>query len=145
MIHLYALSAQGRSDLFLRLEIIKRLLVGVSVALTFLYGVMGLLTGDVVVSILSCYLNSHYSVRLIGYSRKEQILDLLPFLGISAFMGAFVWLAGRLPLGGNFGQLAAGVTTGLIVYFFGCWFCRLPAFSEACEIVSSRFPGWKPA
>jgi O-antigen/teichoic acid export membrane protein len=146
MIHLYALSAQGRSDLFLRLEIIRRALVGVSVALTFRYGVMGLLTGDIVVSILSCCLCSHYSVRLIGYSRKEQILDLLPYLGISALMGACVWLAGSLPpWGGNFGQLAAEVATGMIVYFLGCRFCRLSAFSEACEVVSSRIPGWKPA
>jgi O-antigen/teichoic acid export membrane protein len=146
LIHLYALSAQGRSDLFLRLEIIKRVLVGVSVALTFRYGVKGLLIGDIVVSTISCCLNSHYSGRLIGYSWKEQILDLLPYLGISALMGACVWLAGSLPpWGGNFGQLAAEVATGMIVYFLGCRFCRLSAFSEACEVVSSRIPGWKPA
>jgi hypothetical protein len=83
---------------------------------------------------------------LIGYSWKEQILDLLPYLGISALMGACVWLAGSLPpWGGNFGQLAAEVATGMIVYFLGCRFCRLSAFSEACEVVSSRIPGWKPA
>jgi O-antigen/teichoic acid export membrane protein len=146
MIHLNALAAQSRSDLFLRLEIIKRLMVAVAVALTFRFGVTGLLVGDIVVSIISCYLNSYYSVLLIGYSWKEQIQDLLPCLGISAFMGACVWLAGRLPCwGGNSGQLAAELATGMIVYFLGCRFCRLSAFSEACEVVRSRMPGLKPA
>ncbi|MGO8697121.1 MAG: lipopolysaccharide biosynthesis protein [Limisphaerales bacterium] len=146
LIHLNALAAQGRSDLFLRLEIIKKVLVGVAVALTFRYGVKGLLAGDIVVSIISCYLNCYYSVRLIGYGWKEQILDLLPYLGIAALMGASVWLAGGLtPWGGNFGQLVAELSTGVIVYYLGCRFCRLSAFSEACEVVRSRIPGWKPA
>ena len=134
-----------RSDLFLRLEIIKKVFVVAAVALTFRYGVKGLLVGDIVVSILACYLNSYYSVRLIGYSWKEQMLDLLPYLGISAVMGICVWLVGGLPWGGNLGQLAVEVATGMIVYFLGCWFCRLSAFSEACEVVSSRIPGWKLA
>jgi O-antigen/teichoic acid export membrane protein len=146
VIHLQALAAQGRSDLFLRLEFIKKGLIGVAVALTFRYGVMGLLVGDIVVSILSCVLNSYYSTRLIGYSWKEQILDLLPYLGISVLMGACVWLAGRLlPWGGDFGRLAIELAIGITVYFAGCRFCRLSAFSEACEVVSSRIPGWKVA
>jgi len=145
LIHLNALAAQGRSDLFLRLEIIKKVVLAVSVAITFRYGVKGLLIGDIVVSAISCYLNSHYSVRLIGYSWKEQILDLLPYLGTSAFMGACVWLAAGLHWGGSLGQLAVGVLTGVVVYLLGCWFCRLSAFSEACEVVSSSIPGWKPA
>ena len=150
LIHLNALAAQGRSDLFFRLEVIKKVVLAISVAITFRFGVKGLLIGDIVVSTISCCLNSFYSVRLIGYSWKEQILDLLPYLGISALMGACVWLAGWLPAwggawGGNYGQLAAEVATGIAVYFLGCRFCRLSAFSEACEVVGSRMPGWKPA
>ncbi|MGD0812274.1 MAG: lipopolysaccharide biosynthesis protein [Verrucomicrobiota bacterium] len=146
LIHLNALAAQGRSDLFLRLEIIKKMFVVAAVALSFRHGVKGLLIGDIVVSIISCYLNSYYSIRLIGYSWEEQILDLLPYLGISALMGVCVWLAGGLPpWGGNFSRLAAEVATGMIVYFLGCRVCRLSAFSEACEVVSSRVSRWKPA
>ena len=98
LIHLNALAAQGRSDLFLRLEIIKKVVLAVSVAVTFRYGVKGLLIGDIIVSTISCCLNSHYSVRLIGYSWKEQILDLLPYLAISALMGAVRsgWPAGSV-------------------------------------------------
>ena len=146
LIHLNSLAAQGRSDLFLRLEIIKKILVGVAVAITYRYGVKGLLVGDIVVSIMSFYINSFYSVRLISYSWAEQLRDLLPYLGISAFMGVGVWVVGRLlPWGGNYGQLAAEVTTGVVVYFLGCRFCRLSAFSEVCEVLASRMPRWNPA
>jgi O-antigen/teichoic acid export membrane protein len=146
LIHLNALMAQGRSDLFLRLEVIKKIVLAISVAITFRYGVKGLLIGDIVVSAISCWLNSHYSVQLLGYSWKEQFRDLLPYFGISAVMGGCVWLAGALPpWGGNLGRLAVEVATGMILYFLGCRFCHLSAFSEACEVVASRFPGWKPA
>lgn len=145
MIHLNALSAQGRSDLFLRLEIIKKSIIAVSVALTFRYGVKGLLIGDIVVSIIACYINCFYSVRMIDYSWKEQILDLLPYLGISAVMGVCVWLIGGLPWSNVSIQLAVEVATGIVVYFLGCRLCRLAAFSEMCDVVYSRIPTWKTA
>jgi O-antigen/teichoic acid export membrane protein len=146
LIHLNALAAQGRSDLYLRLDFVKKAMIGTSIALTYRFGVTGLLAGDIVVSVLSAYLNCFYSVRLIAYSWSEQLRDLLPYLGISAVMGVCVWLVGAIPpWGGNLGRLAAQVVTGMIVYFLGCRICRLSAFSEACEVVGSRIPGWKPA
>ncbi len=138
LIHLNALSAQGRSDLFLRLEIIKKVLVVVGVALTFRYGVTGLLIGGVIVGLVSCYLNCFYSVRLIGYTWKEQILDLLPYLGIAAIMGACVWLVGYLPLGNEIRRLLAQLFAGGIVYFVGCHLCRVSAFTDVYEILASR-------
>lgn len=143
LIHLNALSAQGRSDLFLRLEIIKKVLVVVGVALTFRYGVTGLLVGGVIVGFLSCYLNCFYSVRLIDYSWKEQISDLLPYLGIATFMGICVWLVGRLPFGSEMGRLVSELATGTIVYFLGCYFFKIAAFVEAYGLLASRLPWGK--
>lgn len=145
LIHLNALSAQGRSDLFLRLEVIKKIILVAAIAITFRYGVKGLLLGNIVVAILSCALNCHYSVRLFGYSWKEQILDLSPYLGISTVMGGAVWLAGLLPLGGELGRLAVQMAAGVTVYFLLCRICRLSAFAEACDAVVSRMPRWRPA
>lgn len=145
LIHLNALAAQGRSDLFLRLEIIKKVVLAAAIATTFRYGVKGLLVGDIVVSIISCILNCHYSVRLFGYSSKEQILDLLPYTAISVIMGVTVWLVGILPLDVSFVRLAAQVAAGLAVYACSCWFFQLSAFAEACEIMRSKLPRWFPA
>lgn len=145
LIHLNALAAMGRSDLFLRLEIIKKIVLAVSVAVTFRYGVKALLVGDIAVSIFSTWINSRYSARLFDYPWKEQLFDLLPYAGISALMGACVWGVGLFPIGGCLGQLLVQVFTGVAVYVLGCRFCRLSAFSEACEVVSSRIPRWNLA
>jgi O-antigen/teichoic acid export membrane protein len=138
LIHVNVLSAQGRSDLFLKLEIIKKILIVGVVGLTFKYGVTGLLVGNIAVAYLSYYLNSQYSTRLIAYSRKEQLADLLPYFGLAVLMGSCVWLVSRLPLSGNVVPLMVQVVTGIVVYALGSWFWRVSAFADACELISRQ-------
>jgi len=145
LIHLNALQAQGRSDLFLRLEVIKKIVLASTVCITFRYGVKGLLVGDIFVSTLATWLNSHYAVRLVNYSRKEQVLDLLPYAAISALMGTGVWLIGHVAWGTSYLQLGVQIVSGLTLYALGCRLFRPAAFSEACEAVISRIPRWNPA
>jgi O-antigen/teichoic acid export membrane protein len=143
LIHLNVLSAQGRSDLFLRLEVIKKLILVAAIAITFRYGVKGLLVGDIVVSVLSCALNCHYSVRLLGYSWKDQVSDLVPYLLASALMGAVVWLVGLLPWHNDWLQVTVQIFVAVVAYLLTCWASRLPAFSESCALVGSRLPSWR--
>jgi O-antigen/teichoic acid export membrane protein len=143
LIHVNALSAQGRSDLFLRLEIIKKILIIAAVVATFHYGVMGLLTGSVVVGVISYLLNGYYSKTLFDYSWSEQFLDVLPYMGLSALMGGCVWLTGWLPLTGNLSLLLIQVATGIAVYALGCWFWQVASFVEAIELVKGKLARFK--
>jgi O-antigen/teichoic acid export membrane protein len=145
LIHVNALSAQGRSDLFLRLEIIKKGLIVLSIIATYRFGVQGLLVGGVVASVLSYLLNGYYSVRLFGYSWREQFLDVLPYAGISALMGWVVWLVGRFAFGGDLLLLLSQVAAGVGAYLFGCWFWQVASFREARDLLGNKFFGWKPA
>lgn len=70
----------GRSDWFLKLEIIKKILMAVSIFVGFQFGIMGLIWSSVFSSFLSLLINTHYSSRLIDYSTKNQLLDMLPIL-----------------------------------------------------------------
>lgn len=140
LIHVNALSAQGRSDLFLKVEIIKKVLVIVGIVATFHFGVTGLLVGNIAVGILSYYLNSHYSARLIEYSWKEQILDLLPYVGLSALMGVFVFGSSFLPLRGNISLLSIQIIVGVGSYAVGCWLTRDSSFLEAFNLLQSKLP-----
>lgn len=144
LIHLNALSSQGRSDLFLRLEIIKKVLMVAVLAFTFRYGVKTLLIGDVLVSVVALCLNCRYSVRFLNYNWKEQMLDLFPYAAISVFMGVVMWFVGSLPWHSNVWRLAGEIAIGAIVYITGCRLCRLSAFSDACAVVASRIPFWQP-
>lgn len=91
-INLNILQVKGRSDLFLRLEIIKKLigLALVVIVLLMKLGIIGLLWASVISSIISYFLNSYYSAELISYSTKEQIKDVLPSFIVAIIMGGFV-------------------------------------------------------
>jgi O-antigen/teichoic acid export membrane protein len=79
-LNLNILNVKGRSDLYLRLEIINKLLA-VPVILVGVYlGIPAMLIGMIVHSVISYFINSYYSGRMIGYSVREQIADILPSL-----------------------------------------------------------------
>lgn len=72
------LKVSGRSDLFLKLEIVKKIIVVISILIAFQFGIYGLVWSSVVTSFLSLIINTHYSSDLINYTTKNQLLDMLP-------------------------------------------------------------------
>lgn len=81
----------GRSDLFLKLEIIKKILYIPLILIGIYLGVIALLIGSIIYSTICYLLNSYYSADLIRYPTKEQIMDILPFLLISLCVSGLVW------------------------------------------------------
>jgi O-antigen/teichoic acid export membrane protein len=123
LLNLNVLIATGHTDLLLRLEIIKRLLVVVNISITFRWGVLAMVWGQVINNIIAYYLNSYFTRRLIGYSLAEQLRDLYPYLAASTVMGIMVVWA-NLPLS--------------VVYWLLCRGLRLPALAELSGIIRSR-------
>lgn len=76
------LSVFGRSDLFLKLEIIKKIMIVIVVAICFNFGIMGLVWSSVINSVLGLIINTHYSGKFLNYPTKNQLLDLLPTIFI---------------------------------------------------------------
>lgn len=74
--NLNILKVFGRSDLFLRLEIIKKVIAVITITIAFQYGVMGLVWSSVVTSFAALSVNMFYSSRLINYSILAQLKDL---------------------------------------------------------------------
>jgi len=77
-LNLNILQVLGRSDLFLRLEIIKKLLVIPVLFVGIVFGIKSMIAGMLINTIIAFYLNSFWSGRLIGYSFKSQVIDILP-------------------------------------------------------------------
>ena len=94
VLNLNMLQIQGRSDLFLRLEIIKKLLAIPIIILGVMFGIKAMILGMILLSFIAYYLNSYWSGSFIGYSFFNQIKDILPSFLISAFMGTFVFAEG---------------------------------------------------
>jgi len=90
-INLNILQVKGRSDLFLKLEIIKKIIAVIPIALGVLCGIEYMLCGSVLTSFISFFLNSHYSAKLINYSTIQQLRDIFPAFIISLIIAGIMW------------------------------------------------------
>ena len=90
------LQVKGRSDLFFKLEIIKKIAGIFPIVLGIFYGIEYMLWGSVCVSIIAFFLNSYYSADLVNYSTIDQIKDILPTLLISLLVALPMWLISLL-------------------------------------------------
>ena len=95
-LNLNMLEVQGRSDLFLRLEIIKKLLAVPIILIGIVWGIKTMIVGMMVNTIIAYYLNSYWSGRFIGYSFYAQLKDILPSLFLALTMSCVVFLEGLL-------------------------------------------------
>jgi len=92
-LNLNILKVKGRSDLFLRLEIIKKALAIPVILIGIFIGIKTMIIGMIFISFFAYFINSYYSSKLIDYSISEQIKDVLPDFGISISMAMIVFLA----------------------------------------------------
>ncbi|NEW78092.1 MAG: lipopolysaccharide biosynthesis protein [Gelidibacter sp.] len=85
------LKVYGRSDLFLKLEIIKKVVLVVGLLIAFPFGILGLVWSSVITSFIALLINMHYSTDMIAYNTSQQLKDMLPaFLsGIFTFIGMY--------------------------------------------------------
>ena len=95
-LNLNMLNVQGRSDLFLRLEIIKRILFIPMIVVGIIWGVKILILGMFVSSIFAYFLNSYWSGKMIGYSSLDQLKDIMPSFLVALAMGIVVFSAGTI-------------------------------------------------
>ncbi|GGG67281.1 lipopolysaccharide biosynthesis protein [Epilithonimonas arachidiradicis] len=90
-IHAYNLNilkVKGRSDLFLRLEVIKKLVFVLTISVSLRFGIYGLLWGQCVTSTIAFFINTHYTGKFLNYNSVQQILDLFPTILLVAIIGA---------------------------------------------------------
>lgn len=139
VMNLDVVMAVGRSDLFLRLEIVKKVLIGIGLLATFRISVMAMVWAFLIVSIACVFLNTHYSKLLIGYGVVEQFVDIAPYAVISLLTSALAWAAGipfsHLP----FLQLLTSVLVGIATYLAICHILRLESYKVIVAAVTGVF------
>lgn len=89
--NLQAMSAIGRSDLILKLEIIKKPIGILMIAVSVPFGVIWVAATLPLYSVYSAYVNMSPNKKVIGYSYSEQLRDLMPATLLSVFMCALVY------------------------------------------------------
>jgi O-antigen/teichoic acid export membrane protein len=138
VMNLNVLQALGRSDLFLRLEIIKKGMVAINIAVTWRWGITAMIYGMIVTSIIAYYMNSYYNGVLIRYPIREQVHDLLPYLAVSVLMGMAVYAAKLLHFSNQWSLLVVQIATGITVYAGLCRAFRLKAFMDTWHAMRDK-------
>lgn len=116
--NLQALKAMGRSDLFLKLEILKKI-VGVVLLLTSInYGPFAIAQSLIIASIISVFINSAPNRKILGYSYKEQFMDIFPPLMLSLLMALIIYPVSYVNLPEVL-VLIIQIILGIIIYIIG--------------------------
>jgi O-antigen/teichoic acid export membrane protein len=128
--NLEVMLAAGRSDLFFRAEVVKKVLIAAALAVTVPISVKAMVWGILVVSVLCYCVNAGYAQKVIDYSPVAQIRDLLKPIAATAAMALIL---GALARAATFNApllLFAGVSTGIIVYVAMAFLLRVEAVTQ---------------
>ena len=136
-INLNLLQVKGRSDLFLRLEIIKKVIITVAIILSVPFGIIGICIGSVCTSIICLAINTFYTGKLIHVGFVRQMRDMAPTLLASLAMGGVVYFT-ALPFDSDVVKLAVGIPVGMLVYLAIAKVFRMPELQEAIDIIHRR-------
>lgn len=139
--NLNAIKAMGRSDIFLKLEIIKKIMGLLVLSITMWHGPMVMAYSLLLTSFLSQVINSYPNRKLLSYRYWDQLKDIAPALFLSVGMGIAVALLGTLPIS-TILLLAIQVLAGIAIYFLGSAILQLEAFyylwGQAKSILTSK-------
>jgi O-antigen/teichoic acid export membrane protein len=119
-LNLNMLQVQGRSDLFLRLEIIKKTLAVPIILLAVFIGIKSMIIGMFVLSIIAYYLNSYWSGRMIGYSFIQQVKDIIPSFVLAFVVNGLVFSISLLGITSLLILLVAQIITGALLTILIC-------------------------
>lgn len=136
-INLNLLQVEGRSDYFLKLEIIKKIQGVIVLCITIPLGLVTMCYGRVVSSVLCLVYNTYYTKKLIDYGFASQMKDLLPILAHSLVMGVIVWMI-VLFLPSLWLQLVVGVVAGAAYYLVGAYIMRFDELNELLSLLHIR-------
>ena len=135
-INLNILQVKGRSDLFLKLEIIKKIIATVPIMIGIFWGIELMLWGSVCTSFIAFFLNSYYSAPLIGYPTLSQVKDVAPTFCISLVVAAVMWSLLLLPVS-YYVMLPLQCVVGLLLAFLIYERAKLPEYMEIRQLLLS--------
>ena len=133
-INLNMLQVQGRSDLFLGIEIVKKVIALLPLYIGATVGIIPMLGASIVMSVICFFLNSFFTGKLLGYSSWMQIKDVLPSYCVASIVALSVWFLKYLPIS-NWIILPIQLVLGGGVFFFICSMFKIDEYYEVIKII----------
>ena len=136
--NLNAIKAMGRSDLFLKLEIIKKIIGMAALLLTMRISVMAMAYSALAVNIISQLINSWPNRKLLDYRYIDQLKDILPAILLAAFMGFCISFVTRLGLS-DLLTLIIQIISGAAIYVVGSLVLKIESWQYLLVLVKTFF------
>ena len=137
--NLQAINAMGRSDIFLKLEIIKKSIgIAALVVAVFCFdSPIAIAMTGAFTTVTSCFINAYPNKKLIGYSYFEQMRDILPSFTAAVVMLGAVLAVGLLGMGAV-ATLAVQILVGVVVYVAFSAVFRLEPFRLLLQMLKKK-------
>ncbi|MGL4570195.1 MAG: lipopolysaccharide biosynthesis protein [Clostridium sp.] len=139
-INLNILQVKGRSDLFLKLEIIKKV---ISVTLIFVAifvnsGIIGLIWVMVINSVIAFFVNSYYSKDIINYSTLDQIKDIVPIFIITGIMALSTHFMSNILPENNLLKILILPLGGAVIYVVSSYLFKIKEFNTILVLLKIK-------
>lgn len=137
--NLNLLIVKGRSDLFLKLTVIKNFLLIIGIIIGVQFGIFGLLYAQVIISFLSFYVNAFYTNKFIQYSAFQQSKDIFPILLLTIVAGIPIYFLDIFLINEmDIIRILSGLTLGIIIYVILSLSFNFSSFFELKNIVLKK-------
>lgn len=136
-INLNLLQVKGRSDLFLRLEIIKKILGITVLCITAPFGLIVMCYGQIFNSIVALAINTYYTGKLINVGFIRQMKDLLPTILLSLTMFGTILLVNGF-IESNMYRLIIGIMVGIVVYVSGSYIFKFKELQTLFSLIRRK-------
>ena len=133
-INLNMLMVQGRSDLFLKLEIIKKIIGLAPLFIGAFVGIFPMLYTSIVTSIISYFLNSYFPGKILGYTSWMQLQDISKSFSITFAVAVVVFILKYLPMS-NWIILPIQLVVGLFVFILLCKLTKIEEYAEMLKMI----------
>jgi O-antigen/teichoic acid export membrane protein len=115
VLNLNLLLVKGRTDLVLKLQVIKKIIAVAILFATVPFGIEVMCWGKFLYAIIAVIINTYYTKQLIGLRLLSQMCDILPFLIVSIVMGVSSYIM-TIQFNNSITSLFAGIVTGIVMY-----------------------------
>lgn len=138
-INLNLLYVKGRTDLVLKLELIKKPIAFILLIAAVPLGIKAICASVALYSFIAFTFNCYYTGKILDYGFWKQIREILPILGYSTLMGLIIWLS-TFVIGNDLLKLIVGIPLGAISYYTIARLCHDHTLESLRQMAIARMP-----
>ena len=127
------LRIRGKMQLFLKLEILNKALTVLAIVITWRYGIIAMLWGQIVQNMVIYLLYIYYGGGGIRYGFFNQLKDVVPYAGLTLLMAGAVNAAGNVRIDSSLFSLIFQIITGVATYAACCHILKLSEYTIICD------------